>query len=98
MNLETMGRRRRLPVIAHGDGKEMILDVGIFDTGAGTDEGTGFKMIGGAQTFLPEEPFDADHSLGEQIELRIERNRQEAFVLEIDFEMVVEILADARQM
>ena len=92
-----MTRGRRLAVIANGGGQEVILQVGIFDAGAGADEAAAFEMIGGAESGLEQQPFKPDHALGDQIHLAVERDRLRAGHLKKYFQMVMEILPDARQ-
>src|SRR5690242_16374285 len=97
MDLEGMARCRGLAVIANGNGEEVIFDIGIFDAGTRANEAAALEMIGGAEARLEQQPFDADEPLGKEIETRQQRDRLERFHLEIDFEMVLQILPNARQ-
>ena len=63
MKLEAVPLGRRRAVIADRDGKEMILDVGIGNTGRRADETKGLKLVRGAETTLEEQPFRADPRL-----------------------------------
>src|SRR5437762_7044163 len=97
LDLEGMSRDRGLAVIANGDRQKVIFDVGIVDAGMRADEAAALEMIGGAETGLEQEPFEPDEGLGEEIEARTQRYRLQAFHLEIEFEMILQIVADARQ-
>src|SRR5262245_11269816 len=98
MDLETMTGCGRLAVIANGARQEMILDVGIFDALSGADEAAGFEMVGGAETSTEEQPLGPDQRLGDEVELGVQRHRLLAAHLEVNLEMVLQVLADARKL
>ena len=95
MGLKAMPIGRRLAVITNGDRQEVILNIGIVDTRFGAHKGGAFKLVGGAKTGFEEQPLSADHRLGKQIQLRIERNRLGAGLLDIQFQMILQIAANA---
>ena len=45
MRLEAVRLGRRLAVVAHGGGDEMVLDVGVVDAGRGAHEGGASKWL-----------------------------------------------------
>ncbi|MNX87351.1 hypothetical protein D3C86_1192770 [compost metagenome] len=49
MHLKAVAFCGRLAVIGNGHGQEMILDIGLFQTGCGTQEGAGLELVGGAK-------------------------------------------------
>ncbi|MNZ85517.1 hypothetical protein D3C78_1043120 [compost metagenome] len=49
MHLKTMAFCGGLAVIGNGHGQEMILDIGLFQTGRGAQEGAGLELVGGAK-------------------------------------------------
>lgn len=55
-----MRLRCRLAVIADGNRQEVILDIGIFHTRLGADEGGGFKMVCCTVAGFEEQPFRAN--------------------------------------
>ena len=63
MHLETMPRGRGLSVVGDGAGQEMILDIRVLNAGTRADETGGFKVIGGAETGLEQQPLQADQPL-----------------------------------
>ncbi len=95
MRLEAVRLGRGLAVVAHGGRDEMILDVGVVDAGRRAHEGCRLEMVGGAEAGLEEQPFGADQRLGERVEDRIERDRLERFLLDVEFHMVLQIAPDA---
>ncbi len=50
-------------------------------------------MVGGAISRFEEQPLRADHRFREKVELRVERDGLRAFLLDIDFKMILQILA-----
>lgn len=46
---------------------------------------------------MEHQPFRANHALRQDVELAVERDGLLALHLEIDFQMIVQVLADARQ-
>jgi hypothetical protein len=97
MDLKTVAAVRRPAVIAQGGGQEVKLDIGPFQTRAGADEGTGFEMVGAAQTGFRQIPAGADEELGEPAQMAIQGDGPEAFELQADLQVVGQIGADARQ-
>ena len=70
---------------------------GYGDAGAAADEAAGLEVIGGAQTVLAQQPARADQRAAPQIDRRIQGDRFLAGHLEIEFQMILQILADAGQ-
>ena len=89
MGLEPMLLGHRLTVIGHGQGQEMVLDIGIANTGPAADKAAAFEVIGRAQPILEQDPACADQGLGDGVHGRIERYRLLAGDLEIEFQMVL---------
>src|SRR6185437_13444687 len=75
----------------------MILDVGMANTGATADEAAALEMIGGAEAIMAEQPARADRELRERPRGRIERHLLRAGELEVEFQMILQIGADTRQ-
>lgn len=96
MRLEPMALRRRLAVIADGDGQEMILDIGLLDARRRAQEGAGFELVGSAEAGFEEHPLRADNPLHVPGQPGVERDRLQAGLLEIEFHMVLQVGADAR--
>ena len=98
MHLEAVTVEGRVPVVAHRAGQEMILDVGPLDTRFRTNEGAGFEMIGRAETGLRQDPAAADQELAPGIEFGIQRDRPGTAKLEVEFEVILQVFAHARQL
>ncbi len=96
MGLEAVLGCQPPPVIGHGQRQEMILDIGVLDIGRGSDEAAALEMIGGAEPFLGEQPARPDRPLGEGRHGREQGDRFAASHLEVEFQMVLKVLADAR--
>src|SRR5688572_29939522 len=60
VNLEAVGRRRGLTIVAHRYWKKVILHIGILHSGTGANEGTGFEMVGGSEPALEQQPFESN--------------------------------------
>ena len=97
MRLEAVAGRERRSVVADRQRQEVILDVRIGDPGTAADEAAAFEMIGRTQSAFPEQPARADQRLSQRIHRRIEGDRKFGFDLEIEFQMVLQILANARK-
>ena len=96
MRLETMAADRRPAVIGDRDRQEMILDIRPFDAGSRPDEGCRLELVGGAQALLEEQPLRADHAHPEPVVLRMQRDRQLRLELVVIFQVVLQVLPDAR--
>ena len=95
MRLEAVLGGQRTAVIGHGEREEVVLDVGVADAGAGADEAAALEMVGGTQPLLEEEPAQADQGLGPGVHRAVERDRLAAGDLEVEFQMVLQVLAHA---
>jgi hypothetical protein len=96
MGLKTMPARRRLAIIAHGDGQEVILDIGIFDTRFGADKGTSLELVAGPQPLARQKPLRADGGLAPEVPVFIQRHRLAGLKLHIDFKVILQVRAHAR--
>ncbi|MNQ36399.1 hypothetical protein D3C85_499190 [compost metagenome] len=94
---EAMALERLVSVITHGRRQEVELDVRPAQALLGADEATRLEMVAGAQAILEQQPAQADQGLGEQAHLAVQRHRLLAFVLDVDFRVVLQILAHPRQ-
>ena len=63
MKLEAVAGSRRTPVIADGDGQEMILDVRIGNAFSRADEAKRLELVRRAQPALEEQPLGTDPRL-----------------------------------
>ncbi len=98
VNLEAVGRRRGFAIVAHRYGKKVILHIGILHSGTGANEGAGFEMVGGAEPALEQEPFESNAAFRKQTKLGIQRDRQQALVLEVNLQVIMEIFTHAGEM
>src|SRR3546814_11541321 len=55
------------------------------------------EVAGGAEAGPEEKPVDADQRLVPRLQRRVERDRLRAGVLHVDLQVVLQVLADARQ-
>src|SRR5262245_57448926 len=70
----------------------------MFDAGMAADEATRLEMIGGADACPKERPFNSDEELTQRVlQYGIQRDRLQATVLHISFDVVLQVLADTRQ-
>jgi hypothetical protein len=60
MRLEAVLGRKRFSVIGDGERQEMILDIGVANTGTAADEAAALEMIGRAEPVLAQQPAGAD--------------------------------------
>ncbi len=74
----------------------MELDVRIAHAGARADEAAGLEMIGGAEAAPARKPVKADPGARNEARAAVERDRLLRGDLEIELEMVLQVLADAR--
>ena len=95
VGLKTVARRGRVTVVAHRHGQEMVLQVGLLNTRFAADETTRFKMVGGPQAGLKQQPLQANFGLDQGVDRRVQRDGFFAGVLHIGFEVVLEVLAHA---
>src|SRR5438876_6739487 len=75
----------------------MVLQIRMRDLGVAADEGAGIKMRGSPQSGFQQEPSRADNHSCYWILRHVERDRLFAGVLNVEFEVVVEIAADTGQ-
>ncbi len=84
-------------VVADRQWQEVEHQVRVGDVVVAPDEATGLEMIRRSGPAPEEQPLEADPRLAPVGERRLHRDRQLAPVLDVDLEMVLEVLADARQ-
>ncbi|MCY1359422.1 hypothetical protein D9M69_459920 [compost metagenome] len=75
----------------------MVLDVRPLEFRTGADEATGLELVAGAEAGAPEHPLRADLRLVPPLQRRVQRDRLLAGVLQVHLQVVLEVLADARQ-
>ncbi len=95
MRLEAVLARQRRAVIGDGHRQEMELNVGIANAGARADEAAGLEMIGGAEAPSAHKPLGADEGAPEEAGMRKERDRLLGGDLKSEFEMVLQVFANA---
>ena len=96
MGLKAVAFRRRLAVIAHGDGQEVILDVGIFHPRFRADEGAGLELVRSAEPLAGEQPLRADDSLAPEVPVLEQGDRQARGELQVKFHVVLQVRAHLR--
>src|SRR5262245_15630936 len=98
MGLEAMTRLRRAAVVARRDRQEVILQVRMLDAGAAADEAAGLEMVGRTDAAAEECPLDADQQLAQRVlQYWVERYRLQAAMLHVGLDVILQILADARE-
>ncbi len=73
----------------------MELDVRVANARARADEAAGLEMVGSAEAAPPQQPMQSDQPAGDEAGRAIERDRLFRGDLEIKFEMVLQVFADA---
>ena len=96
MGLKPMPFGCGLAIIAHRDRQEVILDIGVFDTGFGPDKGGRFKLVRRAHASFGEQPLRPDHRLREDIPMLVERDGLACRHLDVQLKMVLQVLTDTR--
>ena len=84
-------------VVAHGDGQKVILDIGPGKFFIAADKAAAFEMVGSAQACALKEPFCADSGLVPPLRGGGDRHGLCAFILHIELEVILQIVAHARQ-
>ncbi len=74
----------------------MILKIGVFYTGAATDKTTCLKLIACAQSCPRKQPSCADVGFAQKIVVLENGHWLQTFHLHIDFNVILQILPDAR--
>ena len=96
MRLEAVLAGERRAIIGHSHRQEMELDIGIANAGARADEAARLEMVRGAEAAPAHEPLGADERALDETRMRKERDRLLGGDLKGEFEMVLQVLADAR--
>src|SRR3954453_949840 len=97
MGLKSMLGREALPVVSHGEGKKVILDVRIANARARADKAAALEVIGSPVPVAPHQPTRPDGALADETLPRIQRNGLGAGHLEVELQVVLQVLADAGQ-
>ena len=97
VGLEAVGLGGVAAVVAHRDGQEVVLDVGPGELLIAADETAGLEVVGGAQAGALEHPFDADGGLVVPEVGRCDGHGLQALVLHVEFKVVLQVVAYARQ-
>ena len=97
MQLEAMATRRRAAVVANSDRQKVKLNVGIGFVLGRADEAERFKMVACSDARFEEQPLRADEGFAEKRCIGIERDGFQTFVLQVDFQMVLQVFSDAVQ-
>jgi hypothetical protein len=85
-------------VVVNRHRQEVVLDVWPLELFAGADKTARFELVAGADARAVEQPLGADCRLVVPFSASgIQRNRLGARVLQVHLEMVLQVLADARQ-
>ena len=74
----------------------MELDVRVLDAGGGPYKPTTLEIVGRGKAPSREEPLRPEQPFADQVPIAIERDRLAGGHLEIDFQMILKVLADAR--
>ena len=96
MRLKAVLLRERGAVVGHGERQEVVLDVGIGHARTAADEAAGLEVVGRAESVMAQQPTHADHRAREESHGRIERDWLGARDLEVELNVVLQVLADAR--
>ena len=90
-----MAFARALAVIANRHREKVVLKIGVFNARAAADKTTGFELIACTQTGTREKPSGADVRFAEQVVKLVNGHRLQAFHLYINFNVVLQISANA---
>ena len=97
MRLEGMTIGPYPAMIDHQRWQEMILDVRVCDLFVGADKGASLEMSGSTEPAPEQQPLDPHTRHGDGIEGAVERNRLSGFILNLHFDVILQVLPDARQ-
>ena len=95
MGLKAVLAGERRGVIGDGKREEVKLDVRIADAGARADEAASLEMIRGAEALAAQEPLGPDQRPPNEAGVAIKGNGLFRSDLDGEFEMVLQVLADA---
>ena len=84
-------------VVVNGDRQEVVLDVRPLEFRASADETTSLELVAGADTGAVEQPLGTDGRLVPPQQRWVQRYRLGAGVLQVQLQVVLQVLADARQ-
>ncbi len=97
VSLETMLLDALGTVVIDRHRQEVILDVRPFELRARTDKTARLELVAGADASTVEQPLGTDGRLVVQQQRRIQRHRLGAGVLQVHLQVILQILANARQ-
>ena len=95
MGLKPVPSGRNLPIIAHSDGQEMVLQVGVLHAGAAADEPCGFELVRRTRPGPVEHPSRADIGLAQKVPIAREAHRLGRGHLDVKLQMILQVLAHA---
>ena len=96
VHLVAVAGRGRRAVVAHRDGQEVEHQVRVVDVVVAADEATGLEVVGRAGAAARKShcaPIPGAAPFGQ---VRLHRHRLRARVLDVDLQVILEVLADAR--
>ncbi len=96
MDLVAVATRQRFAVIGNGQRQKMELNVGIDNARAASNMTATFKMVGGTQTAMGEQPFGANLGFAKQSNVLIQANRLRAFLLDVQLQMIHQVFTNTR--
>jgi len=96
MDLVAVAVARRRAVVADGQRQEVEHEVGVGHVRVGADEAAALEVVGGSGP-PPGQPLHADPGPAPQAQGRLHRHRPAGGVLDVHLEMILEVLADPRQ-
>ena len=96
MGLKPMAPDRRLAIIAHRNGQEVELDIGIVDASARPHKATAFELVRGPRTGPREKPARADVGFADKAPVFVQADRLARGHLDVNLEVVLQVRADAR--
>ncbi len=97
VSLETVLLNALGAVVVNRHRQEVVLNVRPFERFAGANKTTGFKLVARADTCTEEHPLGTDGRLVPPLQRRIQRHRLGAGVLQVHLQVILKVLANARQ-
>ncbi len=97
MGLEAVLFHTVRAVVVNRYRQEMVLDVRPLEFRTGADEAAGLELVAGADAGAVEQPLCTDGRLVPPQQRRVEGHRLGAGVLQIEFQVILQVFADARQ-
>ena len=88
MDLVAVAAGHGFAIVRNGQGQKMELNVGIHDARAASNMAAAFKMVGGTQTAMGQQPLRANPGFAQQPNVCVQADRLRAFLLDIQLQMV----------